>query len=82
MSRTRLLTIAVVLSFVAASSLAHAGPRNTDASFWPAPKASSSAAIDAYAQVPNGRKVAPKATNPLGPHYSGGPKGISTFHPK
>ncbi len=74
MSRSRLLTLALVLPFVVASSFATAGPRDMPA---PAIK-SAPAATDAYAQVRKGS--APMNTvQPAWPRYSGGAKGITSY---
>lgn len=74
MSRSRLLTLSLVLPFVAVASFAYAGPRDMPA---PAVK-SAPAATDAYAQVRKG--PAPVNTvQPGWPRYSGGPKGITSY---
>jgi len=74
MSRSHVLILALVLPFLAVTSLAYAGPRDMPA---PAVK-SAPAATDAFAQVPRG--PAPVNTvQPAWPRYNGGPKGITSY---
>jgi hypothetical protein len=74
MSRSRLLTLSLVLPFVAVASLAYAGPRDM-----PAPAVKSvPVPADAYAQVGKGRAPV-NAVQPSWPRYSGGPKGITSY---
>jgi hypothetical protein len=74
MSKSRLLSIGLVLPFMTVS-VAFAGPR--DFPVTPAVK-SAPAAVDAYAQV--GKTAAPSNNvQAAWPRYSGGPKGIATY---
>lgn len=49
MSSKRLLTVSLLLPLVATSSIAHAGPRITDKSYWPDGWRSSPPPSEAYA---------------------------------
>lgn len=87
MSRTRLLTVSSLLTFMTIAGTAHAGPTITNYNSWPnevarsSPPAITQAEPDAYRARAMQRRTPPAATTPAGRQpcrYLGGPRNLTT----